>query len=72
MEFQAEAIAAHQRAQRNLISVCVGKEKLGGTVHSYDVHPDGKQFIVLRSRRDRSTPMEVVVNWFEELERLVP
>jgi Tol biopolymer transport system component/tRNA A-37 threonylcarbamoyl transferase component Bud32 len=49
-----------------------GKEKLGGTVQSYDVHPDGNQFIVLRSRRDSSTPMEVVVNWFEELERLVP
>jgi len=49
-----------------------GKEQIGGSISGYDVHPDGKRFIMLRSERDRSTPMEIVVDWFAELERLVP
>jgi WD40 repeat protein len=49
-----------------------GKEQIGGAISGYDVHPDGKSFIILRAARDRSTPMEIVVNWFAELERLVP
>ena len=49
-----------------------GKEQIGGSVSEYDIHPDGKRFIMLRSERDRSTPMEIVVDWFAELERLVP
>jgi hypothetical protein len=49
-----------------------GKEQLGGSVSEYDIHPDGKRFIMLLSERGSSTPIEIVVNWFVELERLVP
>ena len=39
----------------------------------YDVMPDGQRFLVLQSA-DTSSPGElhVILNWFEELERLVP
>jgi hypothetical protein len=39
----------------------------------YGVSPDGKRFLVLQPA-DTSPPTElrVVVNWFEELKRLVP
>ena len=43
---------------------------------SYDVAPDGERFIMIRPTEDSgiTTPpeMRVVLNWFEELERLVP
>jgi serine/threonine-protein kinase len=40
---------------------------------NYDVSPDGQRFVVTRSRVD-SAPrqLELVLNWFEELNRLVP
>ena len=46
----------------------------GGTV--YDVTPDGKRLLVI-SRGEEGTVSDVerinvVVNWFEELKRLVP
>ena len=41
---------------------------------SYDVSPDGKRFLVLNPEYDDSQVRElhVVLNWFEELKRLVP
>ena len=43
---------------------------------SYDVAPDGERFVMIRPIEDSSTTappeIRVVVNWFEELERLVP
>ena len=39
----------------------------------YDVMPDGNRFLVIEENLDASpTEIHVVVNWFEELERLVP
>jgi serine/threonine protein kinase/Tol biopolymer transport system component len=39
----------------------------------YGVSPDGKRFLVLQSAdTSRPTELRVVVNWFEELKRLVP
>ena len=45
---------------------------------NWDVHPDGTSFVFVR-RSDSSdgsdtpwVPIEVAVNWFEELRRLVP
>jgi len=42
-------------------------------ISNYDVTPDGQRFLMVRSA-GRSTPgqINVVLNWFEELKRLVP
>ena len=43
---------------------------------SYDVAPDGRLVIIKRaagtSENDTSPQIHVVINWFEELKRLVP
>ena len=42
---------------------------------SYDVSPDGRRFLVVKSApRDESNPtlLNVVLNWGDELKRLVP
>ena len=43
----------------------------GQTVANYDVSPDGQRFVMVRhdSAAGRIT---LVLNWFEELKRLVP
>ena len=38
----------------------------------YDVSPDGKQFLMIRRDRNRLVELNVVLNWAEELKRLVP
>ena len=41
--------------------------------HSYDIGPNGRLFMI-KTREDNEgpTPIHVVLNWFEELKRLVP
>jgi len=39
---------------------------------NYDVSPDGQRFVMVRSNETTSTQINVVLNWFEELKRLVP
>ena len=41
-----------------------------GEAAYYDVSPDGERFVVVADRS--TTELEVVFNWFQELERLVP
>ena len=42
-------------------------------VLAFDVSPDGEMFVINRSPIEIfATEINVVVNWFEELERLVP
>ena len=36
----------------------------------YDVHPNGNEFVMIESPAGRE--IEIIVNWFVELERLVP
>jgi hypothetical protein len=45
----------------------------GGTP-SYDVFPDGQHFVMIEVDQEASriTHFNVVLNWFEELRRLVP
>ena len=41
----------------------------------YDVTPDGQRFLMVRTEnleRETVTELHVVLNWFEELKRLVP
>jgi serine/threonine-protein kinase len=53
--------------------------QIGGTGRQYDITPDGKQFVVLLdastpggTRRPPPSQINVVLNWSEELKRLVP
>ena len=39
---------------------------------SYSLHPDGKRFLMLQDIPPEPAPIEITVNWFEELKRLVP
>jgi serine/threonine-protein kinase len=42
---------------------------------NYDISKDGKRFLMIKQVDERPTPvtrLKVVVNWFEELKRLVP
>ncbi len=42
---------------------------------NYDVTPDGERFLVILNQEDRDpgiTQFNVVLNWFDELQRLVP
>ncbi len=42
----------------------------------YDVSPDGQRFVMIKESSDQGekplTQINVVLNWFEELKRLVP
>ena len=39
----------------------------------HDVHPDGQRFLMLAESENESQPrISVILNWFEELKRLVP
>jgi serine/threonine-protein kinase len=37
----------------------------------YDISPDGKRFLMLKEA-EQEAPINIVLNWFEELKRLVP
>ncbi len=40
---------------------------------NYDISPDGETFMLIERTEEFSpTRVEVVLNWFEELKRLVP
>jgi hypothetical protein len=41
-----------------------------GWYRGYDLSPDGKRFLMIKRRKP--TQLVVVINWFEELQRLVP
>ena len=53
-----------------------GKPRLlfeGRYAGEYDVSPDGQHFVMIRTEYASSpTEIRVVLNWFDELERLVP
>ena len=46
-------------------------ENPGGDAN-YDVSPDGRFIVIQRAASATPTEIHVVVNWFEELKRLVP
>ena len=41
---------------------------------AYDVSPDGQRFLMVKETEQTTAPVQinVVLNWFEELRRLVP
>ena len=38
----------------------------------YDIAPDGQRFLMIKEDQTATTQINVVLNWFEELKRLVP
>ena len=40
----------------------------------YDIHPDGQRFLMIKETEETSSRQELilVLNWFDELKRLVP
>ncbi len=38
----------------------------------YDISPDGQRFLMIKAEEGSTAPINVVLNWFEELKRLVP
>ena len=38
----------------------------------YDISPDGQQFLMIKEGQTEAGQINVVLNWFEELKRLVP
>ncbi len=45
----------------------------GALYPNYDITPDGRQFVMVRSERETvATQLNVVLNWFAELERRAP
>jgi hypothetical protein len=39
---------------------------------NYDVSPDGKSFLMIERTTETPRQINVILNWFEELERLAP
>jgi Tol biopolymer transport system component len=42
------------------------------TGHTYDIAPDGEKFLMIRNSGIASNHINIVLNWFEDLKRLVP
>ena len=38
----------------------------------YDISPDGQRFLMIKTAEGSTAQINVVLNWFEELKRLVP
>jgi Tol biopolymer transport system component len=49
-----------------------GEFELDPWSSNYDVAPDGRRFVMIRRGEDADQQLNVVLNWFEELKRLVP
>jgi len=50
-----------------------GRFLYANQLRTYDVHPDGR-FLMIEDDEERPThgSLRIVLNWFDELERLVP
>jgi hypothetical protein len=49
-----------------------GKYAAFGPRALYDVTPDGERFLMIKESGQQVTQINVVLNWFSELKRLVP
>ncbi|MDA2934175.1 hypothetical protein MYX82_07510 [Acidobacteria bacterium AH-259-D05] len=47
-------------------------QRSAGGAAFYDVTSDGQQFLMIQAQQLEETQINVVLNWFEELKRLVP
>jgi len=55
-------------------SLVLGKLLYWGAVNNYDISPDGQRFVMIKESEEQqeARQINVVLNWFEELKRLVP
>ncbi len=51
-----------------------GRYTTSVAVVNYDISPDGQRFLMIKAAEEEEGPgqINVVLNWFEELKRLVP
>jgi len=49
-----------------------GRDPTGGAGGDYDISPDGQRFLMIKQEQAGVDQINVVLNWFEELKRLVP
>ncbi len=49
-----------------------GNYLTGTTNRQYDIAPDGQRFLMIQIEQTAAAQINVVLNWFEELKRLVP
>jgi len=49
-----------------------GNYLTGPTNRQYDISPDGQRFLMIRAVEESTDQINIVLNWFEELKRLVP
>ena len=45
---------------------------LPGISQYHDISPDGQRFLMIKEAGPEATQIHIVLNWFEELKRLVP
>ncbi len=50
----------------------VGSVTNAGFLQYYDISPDGQRFLMIKEAGAWQTQINIVLNWFEELKRLVP
>jgi len=50
----------------------VTSSALPGHYSHYDISTDGQQFLMIKREQQGEAQINVVLNWFEELKRLVP
>ncbi len=79
-----EIIYAQGQPERQLVAVpfdggVLGQPQvlldLGPYVLDFDIHPDGERFLLMKEQSRDELPDDqivVVLNWLEELKRLVP
>ncbi len=68
VEVQSEPAFTSGRPQL----VFEGPYVLGNSVANYDISPDGQRFLMIKEEEGQQDQINVVLNWFEELKRLVP
>ena len=68
VEVQSEPAFTSGRPQL----VFEGPYFLGTSVANYDISPDGQRFLMIKEEEGQQDQINVVLNWFEELKRLVP
>ena len=63
-----------QVLSREVVFTDSGSFWRGDSRTHYDIHPDGQRFLMMNMQGSEGTRprINVVLNWFEELERLVP
>ena len=58
--------------QGSPVVLFTGRYTMGSAVVNYDISSDGQRFLMIKEEEATTAQINVVLNWFEELKRLVP